>query len=116
MAARELESQDDELKVQLQAAVMEVWHRRKSQILERVELVSKCVSNLENGKIDQDAIAEAVVEAHRLAGAMGSFGFHSSSEFAREIELSLDNESWKETSVDSLRVAIDGIKSELEGH
>lgn len=116
MAGSELEYPDEELKVQLQEAVMEVWKRRKSQILERVDIVNKCISDLDNGKIDQDTIAEAIVEAHRLAGAMGSFGFHASSDFARTIELSLESESWKQTSVDSMKVAIDGIRSELEGN
>jgi HPt (histidine-containing phosphotransfer) domain-containing protein len=112
----ESDSSDEQLKAQLQEAVMEVWHRRRSRILERVELINKCIAGLENGKIDQDAVAEAIVEAHRLAGAMGSFGFPDSSEFARDIELSLESESWKQTSVDSLRVAIDGIKRELEAN
>ena len=116
MAGMELEYPDEDLKARLQEAVMEVWERRKSQIHERVEIINKCVSNLEKGKIDKDNVAEAIVEAHRLAGAMGSFGFHASSEFARTIELLLESESWKQTSVGSMRVAIDGIKSELEAN
>jgi len=112
---RELDPADELLERQLREAVMEVWLRRKPQVLERVDFIAKCVSDLENGKIEEDVIAEAIVEAHRLAGAMGSFGFHLSSEFAREIELSLEGETWRQDGVVPLIVAINGIKSELDG-
>jgi diguanylate cyclase (GGDEF)-like protein len=54
--------------------------------LERVEVLEKAGLELLEGRLTPDLRMEAEREAHRLAGSLGTLGFHAGSRFAREAE------------------------------
>lgn len=78
-----------ELEKRLNEAVAAVWERRRCQVIGRVDSLIRAVALLREGG-SQEAVAsiltDATVEAHRLAGSLGSFGFGEGSDIAAEIE------------------------------
>ena len=80
---------DESLKEQLAGAVAAVWERRRVEVMDRVDTLVGVAASLRDAASDQavaEVAAEAEVEAHRLAGSLGSFGFDEGSDIAAEIE------------------------------
>ncbi len=71
---------------QTSAAVAALWDRFKGANLERVAALEDATRRLESGALDADGLRQAEREAHKLAGAVGTFGFARGSDLAREIE------------------------------
>ena len=68
-----------------------VWGRFRDINLARVEVLERTVSALIEGDVDESLRAQAEREAHKLAGAVGSFGFAEGSQLARQIEMALQD-------------------------
>ena len=77
---------DDQLEKELREAVHAVWLRRKEHVIGRVDVLSNTVGLLLDGSITEEDLAGARTEAHKLAGALGSFGFGRGSDIAERIE------------------------------
>ena len=77
---------DDQLEKELREAVQAVWLRRKDHVMSRVDVIATVVDSLLDGSATDDGLAAAKVEAHNLAGALGSFGFGRGTEIAERIE------------------------------
>jgi HPt (histidine-containing phosphotransfer) domain-containing protein len=73
----------------LDAAVAALWGDARPRALGRVDVLDAAVAALRDGALDEPAAAEATREAHKLAGALGTFGMPSGSTRARAIELRL---------------------------
>ena len=73
----------------LDAAIAALWGDAQPRSLARVETLEAAVAGLADGALDADAAAEATREAHKLAGALGTFGMPSGTARARAIELRL---------------------------
>jgi HPt (histidine-containing phosphotransfer) domain-containing protein len=73
----------------LDAAIAALWRDAKPRALERVDVLDAAVRALGAGALDGPAAEEATREAHKLAGALGTFGMPSGSVQARAIELRL---------------------------
>ncbi|HSB68516.1 MAG TPA: Hpt domain-containing protein [Candidatus Methylomirabilis sp.] len=65
-----------------------LWEQYKDLILERVAAVEAAAAALERGTLEDegDTRQRAELEAHRLAGSLGSVGFPEGSRIASEIE------------------------------
>ena len=74
-----------------QLALSAVWDQYRDSILERVVVLERAVGALVRGSLPESLRAEAERSAHKLAGALGTFGFTIGSENAREIELILES-------------------------
>ena len=77
------------LEQQLNEAVAAVWERRRDQVMDRVGVLVRAAALLHEGaspEMAPEVTAKAKDEAHRLAGLLGSFGFHEGSDIAAEIE------------------------------
>lgn len=70
----------------LDAAIAALWHDAQPRALARVEVLEAAVAALGGGGLEPDDAAEATREAHKLAGALGTFGIPAGSETARAIE------------------------------
>ncbi|HUY13675.1 MAG TPA: response regulator [Terriglobia bacterium] len=57
-----------------------------SLFLERVEVLERAGLELLEGRLTPDLRKDAEREAHRLAGSLGTLGFHAGSRFAQEVE------------------------------
>lgn len=73
--------------VDLEALLDGVWQRRRAELLDRAAVLCDALALAGGG--DQAAWAIAAAEAHRLAGALGTLGFHDLGAKARTLELAL---------------------------
>jgi hypothetical protein len=72
--------------------IRKVWARRKGNVLARVDVLEHAAAALRAGRLDPRLHAEAYSEAHKLAGAVGTFGFARASELALDAERMLGRE------------------------
>ena len=70
-------------------AVAALWIKVKPTMLERVTRIEDATLALMEGVLDEQDRRDAEREAHKMAGALGTFGFPGGSRTAREIELLL---------------------------
>ena len=77
----------------LNALLQVLWEKNRSVVLARIATIERAVSELAGGpgnsSSPSNARRSAEWEAHKLAGSLGTFGFHRGTEIAREIELTL---------------------------
>jgi HPt (histidine-containing phosphotransfer) domain-containing protein len=73
----------------LEAAIAALWADARDRALERVAVVEAAVAALGAGTLDPEAAADATSEAHKLAGALGTFGMPAGTTHARAIERAL---------------------------
>ena len=71
---------------QLGAAVGALWEKFRDTIFARVDAVDEAAVALLEARLDEETRRRAEREAHKLAGAAGSFGFAEASRLAREAE------------------------------
>lgn len=71
---------------QTMAEVASVWERRKEKFSNRVAVLEQATITLLKNTLADDLRKAASQEAHKLAGALGMFGFAEGSRLAREIE------------------------------
>lgn len=74
------------------AGLAAIWQRFREPTLARLDVLEAAALALMDGTLTSEQRAAAQREAHKLAGAAGSFGFPRSSQLARQLEerLSLD--------------------------
>jgi HPt (histidine-containing phosphotransfer) domain-containing protein len=70
----------------LHAAIRALWNDAQPRALGRVDVLDAAVAALGDGTLDDAAAAEATREAHKLAGALGTFGMPAGTDRARVIE------------------------------
>lgn len=63
-----------------------IWERQRADTLARVGVLESAVAALAQHRLPDVQRRAAEREAHRLAGAAGTFGFHRASEAARRLE------------------------------
>jgi HPt (histidine-containing phosphotransfer) domain-containing protein len=73
----------------LDAAIAALWGDARPRALGRVAAIEAAVARLRDGALDGEEAAEATREAHKLAGALGTFGMPAGSARARGIERTL---------------------------
>jgi HPt (histidine-containing phosphotransfer) domain-containing protein len=67
-------------------AVRQLWLQKRSITLERLTTVQRALDQLAAGRTDQGVLDEARMEAHRLRGILGTFGFPEGTDLAAEAE------------------------------
>lgn len=70
----------------LDETLAQIWARSRSAIEEQLGSVEYAIECLSSGKLGHETRADAEREAHKLAGAVGAFGYGRAAEVAREIE------------------------------
>ncbi len=63
-----------------------LWEQFKGLVLERVAIMEQAAAALGGGSLQEGLRRQAEIEAHRLAGSLGSIGFPEGTRIAREIE------------------------------
>lgn len=74
-------------------ALAEIWEKFKQSIFNQVEILQNCTKSIEAKTLDDDLHKQAVTEAHKLAGLLGTVGFPEGSQICRQIETLLRNAS-----------------------
>ncbi|HET7188985.1 MAG TPA: response regulator, partial [Gemmatimonadaceae bacterium] len=68
------------------AGIAAVWARFREPTLARIDVIDSAAMALLDGALTNEQRLDAQREAHKLAGAAGSFGFPRSTQIARQIE------------------------------
>jgi HPt (histidine-containing phosphotransfer) domain-containing protein len=70
----------------LEATIAALWRDAQPRVLERVEVVEAALAALRAGGLDEELADEARREAHKPAGALGTFGMPGGTDLARTVE------------------------------
>lgn len=81
-----LPQSQDSIQQQTKAALAEVWEKLKYQSNDRVAVLEQATISLLDNKLTEDLRLKARQAAHKLAGALGIFGFAKGSQLAKHIE------------------------------
>ncbi|GAC1645166.1 MAG: hypothetical protein NVS9B15_02630 [Acidobacteriaceae bacterium] len=74
----------------LRTRLDQLWSDHMPLTLSRLSAVEAALCAFESGDLRPDLCAQAAMESHRLAGALGTFGLQEGTEAARSIEMWLD--------------------------
>ena len=97
------------------SAQAKIWRRFRPQVLERVDTLEQAALAQLEGRLDASMRSSAEREAHRLAGAVGTFGFERASRLAREAEqILIGTGDLPATSVARLSEVVLDLRTELE--
>ncbi|MFN3430534.1 MAG: Hpt domain-containing protein [Candidatus Sericytochromatia bacterium] len=77
---------DDEIRARTRAAIMAVWATNRGLYAERASALSRTAEAARTAGLSPEARAEAADHAHKVAGAVGTFGYHEASRAAKAIE------------------------------
>lgn len=75
-----------EVSLAVSDAMLELWERFRPTMLERVDAIEECAVAVLEANLDEELRRRAEREAHKLAGAVGTFGFANGSKLALEAE------------------------------
>lgn len=75
----------------LDLTVLKIWQRTKGMSLKRVSFLEQVVQTLKAGSLDQDGKRQAIENAHKLVGSLGTFGFETGSQIAQQLETLLQS-------------------------
>jgi HPt (histidine-containing phosphotransfer) domain-containing protein len=80
---------------EMDRAIAAIWHKYRPLNQERIQALERVAAALLEGSTTPELLAQGEMEAHRIAGAAGSFGYQDISKIARELEsrLTLRSES-----------------------
>lgn len=76
----------------LELSVTQLWQRTKETTFKRISLLKQAAQALKNQSLDQDLQQQAIQDAHKLAGSLGTFGFETGSQLAQQLENLLQSE------------------------
>jgi HPt (histidine-containing phosphotransfer) domain-containing protein len=77
----------------LQQAIRAVWMKYRALNRQRLETLLEARQAILQNALGPDLRARGALEAHRLSGAAGSFGYEEISTLCREVELVLESGS-----------------------
>lgn len=99
----------------LAAGIAAIWQRFREPTLGRLDVLEAAALALMEGTLTAEQRAVAHREAHKLAGAAGSFGFPRSSQIARQLEERLSLEGLMPADAIGLAEQLVLLRTDLEG-
>lgn len=97
------------------AGIAAVWARFREPTLARIDVIDSAAMALLDGALTNEQRLEAQREAHKLAGAAGSFGFPRSSQIARQIEEQLSLGGLTPADAVPMAEQLLALRADLEG-
>lgn len=95
-------------------AVAKARNNFKSQIHDRLHHLKQAIGELEAGSLSTELHKQAIYEAHRFAGALGTFGFTTASQLAETIEDLLQIQPLNFIQIQQLHQLVDELAQALE--
>ncbi|OAB58948.1 transcriptional regulator [Phormidium willei BDU 130791] len=96
-------------------AIQALWQRIKPNVLKRVDRLEEGISAL--AAHDETLQGTARQEAHKLAGSLGTFGYHYGSSLARKIEeMLLQERAFTQPQLDQLQQWLVELRQQFQGH
>lgn len=90
-----------------------MWSRSRPTVERRLATLERAAEAASTGSLAHEALSTAEADAHKLAGALGTFGFPEASDLAREAELELARGPGPGTAPKLLGL-VAAIRSELD--
>lgn len=94
-------------------SVNNIWQRNKESFTSQLALFEQVVAALMTDTLNEQIQHTAKLEAHKMAGSLGSFGFNEGSRLAREIEELLESEAIGQQAT-QLQQLVSLLQQELE--
>lgn len=114
-AKRTKQEKTDDAASEMQARLAMLWSKFGPANKERVEWLKNRVVDIHEGqKLDEAERREMEREAHKLVGALGTFGFPSATTVAREIEHHVSPKTMAPMDANQLMEWIQAISREIE--
>ena len=82
-------SSNPEKGVVTDAAIAAIWEKYRDLNDQRIRAIERVAQALNAGRLTEQVRTYGEQEAHKLAGAAGSFGYDEISSIARELELAI---------------------------
>ena len=89
-----------------------IWERHKPEMEERLSVLARTSQALAERVLTEQERTDAIYAAHKLAGALGTFGRTEGSDIARLLERSFEAGA---TSISELKEAISRLQKIIEG-
>lgn len=83
---------DDDVQARTRQAILAVWQANRPVYMARVANLEATIAAVRAGTLTPEARLEAASDAHKVAGAAGTFGFPEASRLAKAIEQLLDSD------------------------
>lgn len=105
----------------LDAAIEAIWLKHRPLMFARLAAIEAAVEAVcadgaghdrDSSPLDEETRATAQRDAHKLAGALGTFGLHEGTRHARLLEHAFAEDGERDVRV--LREAMTGLRAELE--
>jgi len=94
-------------------SVNNMWQRSKESFTSQVVLFEQVIAALMTDTLSRQIQDTAKLEAHKMAGSLGSFGFNEGSRLAHEIEELLESEAIEQQAT-QLQQLVSLLQQELE--
>jgi HPt (histidine-containing phosphotransfer) domain-containing protein len=78
---------------QLKAALDQVWQKSLPLLRDRVSTLEQALTAIQANQLSPELRANAALEAHRLAGLLGTFGYPEGTDAARMFEIVFDSDA-----------------------
>lgn len=95
-------------------SVSNIWEQNKESFSSSLVLFEQVIAAAMTNTLDRVLQERVKLEAHKLAGALGSFGFNQGSTLAREIEQLLEAEAIAQAEATQLEQLVKLLQQELE--
>jgi HPt (histidine-containing phosphotransfer) domain-containing protein len=96
--------------------VRAAWLLVRPSVERRIRTIETAAASAAAGTLNHQLREAAATEAHRLAGSLGSYGFHQAGDLARQIEVLLQDETANTfvlvTATDALATLINNSRQE----
>lgn len=96
----------------LNAAIQAIWVKHRDLMFQRMAAIEHAIDAETRAQLDPADRATAHRDAHKLAGALGTFGLHEGTTHARVLEHAFGGEG--QLNVEDLIVAARGLRAQLE--
>jgi HPt (histidine-containing phosphotransfer) domain-containing protein len=98
---------------QIQVNLAGIWYRTYPLVLERLTKVENAAVELSKASPRVETVVAGHDEAHKLAGALGTFGLNRGTQLARALERRLSNFSRRQDAGETERLAAE-LRSTIE--
>jgi len=113
-SSQSIETNRQQAQTKVVASLAKLWERYKDSFIDEVAMLSQVITALEAGVFEPEVQQKAGQDAHKLAGALGSFGFYEGSSLAREIEQLLCITNLERVQIEQLSKLGNLLQQELE--
>ncbi|MEI2579304.1 response regulator [Scytonema sp. PRP1] len=113
-SSQSVETNRQQAETKVVASLAKLWERYKHSFIDEVAMLSQVITVLEAGVFEAEVQQKAKQQAHKIVGALGSFGFYEGSSLAREIEQLLCITNLERVEIEQLSKLGNLLQQELE--